>query len=522
MNYRRMTFSVLVILLMLAVAWSPPLCEGQGSGPQLISDGEKLLQDFKFLEAEKKLKEAMSVFQDAGDKAGMALCFEKLGGLACDLGNYGSAVQVYNEALSLYAALGHKDAQARVLSATGIAYDDWGDFPGAIYFYEEGLRLDPSPAERARIESRLATIYMLLGDQDECVNHLKAGLVAARDGSDSKQLGAVLLQLGDVYEKTGLAEQARAAYEEALGMKDRTDVATQAQIRLGNLSLAAEDFTEAKSHYQTAKYDIGLGRVSNAENKYDEALKHFQIALAEGEGLGLPSQVFAARAGMGLVHMGQHRNTDAEENLRGAVQALEEVRDLLPVGKRMHFLSDSSHGFKHMATYEAFLIVLTLQGKDAEAFKIAEYTRSRVLTEGLSCKTALAEDTSESLQSSAAAEGANKKASQVAIETLPFGALHDYFKGPPVPRGAGLYEILRGRVPSYHDAAISSLLMRAALQDFGKPESTEADTKGADYCRKAGFDSMSRDLVKKKIKELQQRGLQNHLTCFVPAEGEKK
>ena len=489
--------------LLLAVVLCPPPCTASGDGRQLISEGDKLLADFKLSDAGKKYREAFGVFKTNHDKAGMALALEKTGDLAANLGDYAAAVQDFGQALNLYSDLNRKDARVRVLMATGTAYNDWGDMPGAIHYYNEALESGPSPAERAGIESKLGAVYKVLGDDEEALSHLNAGKSAARAAADLAQLGQILMQIADVYRKGGSFDQARAAYQEIPAMKAPAAVTTQAQIGLGDLLLASGNAAEAESWYRKANYSVGLGRAALLNRKFDDALKNFQHALAEGERLSDAELVFAARTGLGLTAVAQGQNSNAEEHLRRAAEALEQTRDLLPVGKKLYFLSGTTHGFSRLGTYEALVAVLAADGKNGEAFKVAEYTRSRVLSETLS-KTALNTDAGESVQpeltsSVASSPDQNQDVSYGSVEIVPFSFINPYFSGA---RGDSL------------EAALFSLLIKMVYLDFDKADADQALSVGTGLFQKAGFNSGANATLLGKLRDMRLKGLQNHLTSL--------
>jgi tetratricopeptide (TPR) repeat protein len=489
----------------------PLFCMGSNAAQQLVTDGDKLVRELKLSDAEKKYREALQSFESVGDKGGVATVLEKVGNLASDLGDYVAAVRCYAQARSVYASLHQRDGQVKMLTAIGTAYSDWGDMPGAVHYYKEALSLEPSPPDRALIESKLGAVYLVLGDDDECISHLRAGKSAAAAARDMRLLGAILLQMGDVYQKIGSPDEARTTYNEVLGMKDRAELTTQAQIGLGDIFLAGNNAAEAEALYRKASYAIGLGRVSLARGQFENALESFQHALKEGERRNDFQLLFAARTGLGLTFGALGQSPKAEENLMRAVEALEETRALLPVGKKMYFLSGSTHGFSRLAVYEALIVTLAAEEKKDEAFKFAEYTRSRLLTETLT-KTNLVQNEVESTPAGSTSTAVSvpttsHDAPQVPIELAPFSFSNR--------------QLSKARADSLDGAALS-LLLRAVFLDFDKTEADQADSMRDDCLRKAGFNTKVGTTLKSKLTELRQKGVQNHLTTSAEAEAGKK
>ncbi|MCX5893805.1 MAG: tetratricopeptide repeat protein, partial [Deltaproteobacteria bacterium] len=366
--------------------------KGDPQGEQLLKAGEKLAQDFKFIEADNKYKEALKAFEAAGDRAGVALATEKLGKLSQDVGNYTGALEAFREAHKLYQDVKQPSAAARILGDLGQTYDDWGDFPGAIHYYKQAIKGGLPPLDKVKIELSLGDVYLRLGDDEESARHLRAALQAAQGAKAEKGMGPIIIAIGEAFQKAGRLDEAKTAYQEASQVTGEGAVKREALYHLGDVAFAQKDTAQAANYYRQAKYSLGLGRLALEEKKYDAALQEFNKALTEADRQKTPQMIFGVEAGIGLSYLRKNEYPQAENHLRQAVKALEEVRDLLPEGKRTYFLSGSTQGFKHLATYEALIMTLVMQGKKDEAFKMAEYTRSRVLTEALSGKEAVAQE----------------------------------------------------------------------------------------------------------------------------------
>jgi tetratricopeptide (TPR) repeat protein len=483
--------------------------KSDSQGEKLLQAGEKLFQDFKFSEADVKFKEAVKAFQEAGDKAGMARAMERLGMLSYDVGNYTGALEAYREAQKIYREAKQPAAEARTLGAIGLTYDDWGDFPGAIHYYKQALRGGLSPLDKVKIELSMGDIYLRLGDSEESARHLRAALQAAQGAKAEKGLGAVFLNIGGAFQKAGRLEEAKTAYQEASQISKEAGVKREALYCLGDVAFSQKDIGQAANYYRQAQYSIGLGRLALESKKYDEALQEFSKALTGADRQKTPQMIFGVQTGLGLSYLGKNEYSQAENHFKQAVKALEEVRELLPEGKRTYFLSGSTQGFRHLATYEALIMTLVMQGKKDEAFKMAEYTRSRVLTEVLSGKEALAQEAAATASKPVDKGGKTAEAPpppSQAIEVMPFGKLEMFMK-------------TQG---SYEHAALCSLFIKAVLQDFEGEKQAEAGRKALAIFRGAGFSDAAAENAKRKVESLKQRGLKNHLTSLVEVPEKKQ
>ena len=503
-------YAIILSMLVASLVIAPGCyCKDSSDGEALLKAGEQLYQEFNFSEAEAKFKESIKAFDTAGNKLGLARSLERLGNLNYDVGNYGQAVRLFGQSQKIYNGLQEHSAEAGVCGACGLAYQDWGDFPAALQYYKMSLLCKPTPQVQVQVEMRIGVIYTQLGDGDEAFQHLRVAQDAIKGGLEEKWVCDFLLSLGKAYEQAGHLSEAKEAYRNVLSRKGETRSIREALCCLGDLALTRKDHTEAETYFRQANFGIGLGRVALAQDQLEAALKYFQQALDEAERQGEDRQIFASQVGLGLVCLKQKKSDQGIAHLRHGLDTLEEMRKDLPMGRRLHFLETSTHGFSHIAVYELLTATLASQGKNEEAFQIAEYSKSRVLTEVLSAKEPLsqgspvdsASDSTRTANDSKVSEESQSGPRQsAALEIMPLGKLIAFLQSNP---------------GSYDQGALCSLFVRAIFHDFEASKQSEAGVKRESYVNNTDYcDAQCKEKLIKKLDVLRQSGVNNHLTSL--------
>ncbi|HMK35182.1 MAG TPA: tetratricopeptide repeat protein [Desulfomonilaceae bacterium] len=227
--------SIMVLAVCILVL---PLCclaQDRSGWQQLTEDGNKLFQDGKVEQAEKKFQQALYLAEKTYGPTDARV--------AHSLGSLGTS----------YAA------QGRVIEAEAL-------MRFSIDILERGGR---NPTEQLSIVNNLASLYAARGRfHDAAIAHKKCLEISEKAfGADDPRTASALMDLAAAYasqenfaEAEPLVSRALQVYEKALG----------------------------KENPQVAAALNNLGNISAARGKYEEAENHFRQALAMYERLGGP------------------------------------------------------------------------------------------------------------------------------------------------------------------------------------------------------------------------------------------
>jgi predicted ATPase/DNA-binding SARP family transcriptional activator len=269
-----------------------------------------------YLWDEPSCQEALTIFQEIGDRRGIALSLRELAGVARGQGDYGAARQLFRESLAMFRELGNQKEVATSLHALGYVAFILGEYEVAKELYQESL-----------------VLYREIGDQRGVANSLEyLGFNASygfKEYGEARQLLqgslAVYEEIGDLY-GMAVALQSWGALADLLG-----EYAEAIQLAQKSLALAKEwrDATHVLMCLRVlGRAACGLGDLEEARRYFRQALDHvLEMALTEW---AIP-WVLATLDGIAMLLVGEGEKERALEILTLAVHhpaSMEVLRDI--------------------------------------------------------------------------------------------------------------------------------------------------------------------------------------------------
>jgi predicted ATPase/serine/threonine protein kinase len=230
----------------------------------------------------------LALYQELGDKWGVAATLNGLGDRAHQQGNYEEALARYRAALVLFKEIGNQQAVSYVLNNLGNVTRDQGDYERASEIHEEALALFRNLGDKRALATSLFNLGELAqykGDYEHAAELQNESLSLKREVGDKRGIMFSLTNLGDI-----------ARYQE--------DYARAAKLYEESLALCRELGDKRGVTFCLE----GLAEVACTQNAFKRAAQLFGAAevLREAIGAPLPSveradyerNVKAARAGL--------------------------------------------------------------------------------------------------------------------------------------------------------------------------------------------------------------------------------
>lgn len=185
--------------------------DNQGSYPLVKSD---------YARAKEIWEQDLALRHELGDQDGAAWILSCLGELAFWSGDHERAKTLYMESQNAFCEVGNKWAASMALSGRGSVALAQGDFEQAAQLYEEALAFGQDMGDQNAIAGRrydLARVAWSRGDYDLAGELYAETLVFVRDQLKNKgAMAATLFELGEVAWAKGDLDQAAKRYEEAM------------------------------------------------------------------------------------------------------------------------------------------------------------------------------------------------------------------------------------------------------------------------------------------------------------------
>lgn len=280
---------------------------------------------------------------------------------------YDRAIDAYQQSGEAYGRLGNRLGQATALSNAGIIHSQLGRYEQAIAVLEESYRLaveDNELIQCGRALNELGLAAKELGHWDAALDYYRRALDIWRGLRNRVSQGRVHNNLGEVYFLTGLWEEAKLNFEQAL-------------------SIAMDPEIEDKRQAADMLHNLGLlcfsqGQLEEAQARYDEALQlSHEIKSAAAISLVYQrlGQLWESRGQLRKAYRTYRQAIEVIETMRGRVERQETKISLL--GTRQQ-------------PYEAMVLLCWKLGWFAKAFHYAERARARAFLDLLASSTSRA------------------------------------------------------------------------------------------------------------------------------------
>jgi predicted ATPase/DNA-binding SARP family transcriptional activator len=252
-----------------------------------------------FQAGQRALMQALTLYQELGDKWGISESLEYIGWIDHNTGHYASALGHIKAALPIQQEQGDRRALTDSLGMLGYIHSALGQLDEAERLQREALSLSQEIGHQraiAIVKGGLAGILFSQGKFDEAHEVTSESLIICQDLGLLLQEDWVRRTLGQTLLHKGQYQQARqqAAHSLALGTENRAIRDQRLYCLFGELALVASSYVEAQEAFaESAKISreegggnfiglalAGLGYTACRLNQLSHARQHLTEALA--------------------------------------------------------------------------------------------------------------------------------------------------------------------------------------------------------------------------------------------------
>jgi CHAT domain-containing protein/Tfp pilus assembly protein PilF len=333
LSFVTLLLSVTSTFLPPSLSFSPLVAQAQTNqerkaiADRLLREGEYLNVGDNFARAISKFQEALLIYQEIGDKAGVGETFHQIGYVYYNRKEYQQALDYYQQALPIQRELGDGDGQQITLNLMGRVYDEQGRQLAKRSQYREALekfqqllvinrKLGHKEAEGLTL-NQIGIAYTNLGEYELALDSYQQALAIPPPYWTSFR-GAMLSNTGRLYEELGQYELALKFYQEALKLARKPVMLVfDSRGQIGDIGGEARSLNAIGTvHYRQKQYELaldfyqqslavlktiddktdkklleastiyGIGLVYLKQEKYELALKFLQDALTIFKPLG--------------------------------------------------------------------------------------------------------------------------------------------------------------------------------------------------------------------------------------------
>jgi tetratricopeptide (TPR) repeat protein/TolB-like protein/tRNA A-37 threonylcarbamoyl transferase component Bud32 len=291
--------------------------------------------------AERSMRAAQAVFEEVGDKGGVA---SALNGLAALLGDQDdvAAERLFRQSLAISEEIGDRRAMSATLNNIGVILKDRREYDAARRVHERALVIRREVGNRNGEAGSLSNLGVVLYEQDrfaEAGRYYRESLAISREVGDQRGLVRALHNLAIVDKETGRLAEARKSFEESLPIRkqigDRRG-AVAGSVELGTVLLAQGEIARAREIQDEAaalareiKLKPGeaqalyqLGQIALAAGDFALARTHHERALALRREVKETRTVAESETALAAVDLEEGRLADAERRAGATLRGL--------------------------------------------------------------------------------------------------------------------------------------------------------------------------------------------------------
>ena len=267
-----------------------------------------------------ELRLSLSLYQDVGDRFGIANLHSDLGTALLMTGNISGSDVHFDQAVTLWQELGALGSLANTLNNVGLSHHQRGQYAKALEIYERALAVAQETAlwrVQATVLAGMGDVYRDLGQYDQALAAYNEARPLAERASEAPLVSYILDALGNTYILTGdylrAEELIRQAYEQARARNSRQS-ATVFFASLGVLcyergdpKLAIQYLSEATTVLQEIgarrvlpRVRLHLAHAHYLNGQWDLAVATLETALDDAAALGYDQ--FLEPLGRRMIH----------------------------------------------------------------------------------------------------------------------------------------------------------------------------------------------------------------------------
>lgn len=247
--------------------------------------------------------EARRLFEQAGDRAGVAKTLRKGSVVFYYAGDIAEAKRQISLSLDVYRTIGQRRGLAGATGALGVIENSTGEYASARKRFEEAKAIYAELGDRGNVawaETSIANGLLMSGRTAEAIERYRASLAISREVGDRGQEALTLANIASAELALGELAAARASLDEA----------SSAWTRLGDRRSVA---------YATSQ----LGRIDFEQNRMADARKRHGEALAVRRELGLDRDAAVSQVSIAALDLDEGKPAEAAALARASLAVLE-------------------------------------------------------------------------------------------------------------------------------------------------------------------------------------------------------
>jgi tetratricopeptide (TPR) repeat protein len=265
---------------------------------------------------------ALPIWEEVGDRAGLAITLNNIGPVYDSLGQREKALDFYNRALPIWEEVGDRAGLAITLNNIGLVYDSLGQQEKALDFFNRALPIREEVGDRAGLATTLNNIggvYNSLGQREKTLDFYNRALSITEEVGDRAGLATTLNNIGGVYKSLGQLEKALDFYHRALSITEEVGDRAGLATTLNNIGLVYKNLGQREKALDFYHHTLSI--TEEVGDRAGEIVTRYNLSMvyrAQGQ---LAESVAELKRVVELDRLMQHPELESDMAMLAQVEA---------------------------------------------------------------------------------------------------------------------------------------------------------------------------------------------------------
>ena len=249
--------------------------------------------------------QSLEIFEEMGNKEGIASSLNNLGAIYKVQGNYAKAIDYFTQNLKISEEIGNKRGIAASLNNIGLIFQELGDYSKALDYFTQSLKINEEMGDKKGIGTTLNNIGInnqMQGDYAKAIDYYTQSLKIHEEIGDIAEIAPSLNNIGMIYKEQGNYDNAIDYYNQSIKINEEVGdrkVVAASLIFIGNIYENQGDYTKALEYGSRAlsiAQEIGatvrikgaaksLWKANKKLGRYKPALEMYELYISSRDSL---------------------------------------------------------------------------------------------------------------------------------------------------------------------------------------------------------------------------------------------
>lgn len=317
----------------------------------LFEQGRNAMERNQYDEAQQRLNDAISIYQDQGAQLQLGHAYRQLGMTYRYQANYSVALEYIYLAMQIYQNSGSQQDISNAHNSIGVVLEKMGQFEEAVQAHQDALEINYQLGDQAGIASalyNLGDIRRTMGDHDTALKYFQDALEIDQQTGNQKDIAYSHNKLASVYATLGNFALARVHVQQALALFRKIEtprdtdwaltILAEIEMQTGNLDVAEQLIAGViqralANNYLSLLVDAyrTAARIAILSENYKEALGYIEAGLSQASA----NEEQADQARFEELRVEAHLKNDSIQQAFDALQRQKRLEDQILNEKRL-------------------------------------------------------------------------------------------------------------------------------------------------------------------------------------------